>query len=68
MRQAAESPGRQNGNGNGSLFDRLFQAGLSPDLAAPDACLDGRPATVGAAHARRTLWGPGGLCWPLSAR
>lgn len=48
MSEAAESPCRQ--NYYDGLFDRLFQAGLSPDLAtleAAEAYLDGRPATLG---------------------
>lgn len=48
MGEAAESQSRQ--NYYDGLFDRLFQAGLSPDLAtleAAEAYLDGRPATVG---------------------
>lgn len=48
MSEAAEFPSRQ--NYYDGLFDRLFHAGLSPDLAtleATEAYLDGRPTTLG---------------------
>jgi Holliday junction resolvase-like predicted endonuclease len=60
MSEAAESPSRQ--NYYDGLFDRLSQAGLSPDLAtleAAEAYLDGRPATVGkhrTTRKERDLW------------